>query len=214
MKRILFTIFLILTFAISYAYSSDEHSWSGESMPQAGSYLPVKEVSLELERSKRVVVGFSSSDVSLGETKIGAFDEVSTLIDSVGLTLDSEGHASIHDGFYIFYQFVTDKNVEVFLYTDGPLTGEDTNNTNEIDFKVYRTHSDDPDNPTVFIDTAANIGVGQEELGEHIYGHPNGRYAWGDGIKLHVETEQDKSFFDLPADRYSTDIYALVRSGG
>ena len=124
--------------------------------------------------------------------------------------MDSEGHAAIDEGFYIFYQFVTDENVEIFLYTDGPFKGEQNENET-VDFKLYRTHSDGDD--TVFINTAENIGEDSSNLKEHVYQHPNGRYAWGDGLQLHIETDQNKSFFDLPADRYSATIYALVESG-
>lgn len=211
MKRILFAIFLILTFAVSYVYAVDVNSWSGESIPEGDNVsFPQKEVSLTLNGTKRVVVGFSSSDVSLGETKIGAFDEV-TPLDSVELTLDAKGHASIDENFYIFYQFITDQNVEIFLYTAGPLKGENNEN-NTVDFKLYRTHSEGGE--TVFINTAEDIGEDSSNLKEHVYQHPNGRYAWGDGLQLHIKTDQNQSFFDLPADQYSTTIYALVKSGG
>ena len=211
MKRILLIAFLILIFAVSNIHSADVNLWSGESIPDGDNVsFPQKEVSMSLDGTKRVVVGFSSSDVSLGETKIGAFDDVSALLPSVELTLDANGHAEIDEGFYIFYQFVTDQNVEIFLYTDGPLKGK-LNENETVDFKLYRTHSDGDD--TVFINTAENSGTGSSNLKKHVYQHPNGRYAWGDGLQLHIETDQDKSFFDLPADQYSTTIYALVKSG-
>lgn len=229
MKRILLVICMISFILIpSFAIVATGNSWStgtdgyftGDSTDKEVTLS--KGVSLVLNGSKeRVRVGFTDHDISLSEGGEGAFTDFST-IDSVNLEVDvnplssTYGNAVVDEGFYISYQFVSDNTISLYLHTEEKMTG--SNNPGiVIDFRVYREQSSGTD--IVFVDTREEedsyTGYGKYNSNNDVYTHPNERYAWGDGIMLHVEAippenpeTSNKGFLDLHADEFKATLIA------
>lgn len=229
MKRILLVICMIsFILTPSFALVDTGNSWStgtdgyftGDSTDKEVTLS--KGVSLVLNGSKeRVRVGFTDHDISLSEGGEGAFTNFST-IDGVNLEVDVDplsstyGNSVVDEGFYISYQFVSDNTISLYLHTEEKMKGNRNINSDvEIDFRVYREQSSGPD--IVFVDTREeeDTGYGAYDSNNDVYTHPNERYAWGDGIMLHVEAippenpeTSNKGFLALHADEFKATLIA------
>lgn len=171
-------------------------------------------------QKERVRIGFTDHDISLSENGSGAFPDFTT-IDQIDLEVDldssseSYGNAVVDDGFYISYQFVSDNDISVYLHTEEKMKGK-KNSDVVIDFKVFRTQSNGDD--IIFVNTEDETGLGNYETNNDVYSHSSDdRYAWGDGIMLHVEaipvlsettTTSSKGFLALHADEFTAKLIA------
>lgn len=207
MKKGLLTLSVILVLSLCPLMAVS--SWYPES---SGNGEVTKEVGLNLSGTKRCVVGFSNVKVKNDDTnQIGAFDKIpdANLVSSVELKVNLEnGRAERNDeDFFIFYQIVSNKNISISLYADGPMHGKDTGN--DVDFTVSRTG----ENGKEYINTSK--GNGESNTVDDVYNHSHsgedGRYAWADSFQLKIETAEGFDFRSERADRYSATIYALVK---
>lgn len=220
MKKELFIFLIAFTFLFP-CFAVDVNSWNSDSSVTDKS--AVKEISLDLSETgmKKAVVGFSTVDVSLEENQdLGAFATIDTnnILDKIELEIDlSSGEAFYYNSegtpFFVFYQFVGNEDLSVYLTTDQKLTGASFND--KIDFKVYRNSSD---GERIYINTSSDdpVDIGQSSLSEEnrIYNHPsNDRYAWADGLALNIETI-NADLLNKKADSYSASLYVTVRSEG
>lgn len=170
-------------------------------------------------QKERVRIGFTDHDISLSENGSGAFHDFTT-IDQINLEVDldssseSYGNAVVDDGFYISYQFVSDNDISVYLHTEEKMEGI-INSDVVIDFKVFRTQSNGDD--IIFVNTEDETGLGNYETNNDVYSHSSDdRYAWGDGIMLHVEAKpvltntatSSKGFLALHADEFTAKLIA------
>ena len=139
-------------------------------------------------------------------------------MEGIELEIDlSSGEAFYHNSeetpFFVFYQFVGNERLSVYLTTDRKLTDDSFNEM--LDFKVYRKSSD---GDRIYINTSSDgsVGVGQNSFSEknRIYNHPsNNRYAWADGLALNIETI-GADLLNKKADSYSASLYVTVRNEG
>ena len=227
-KCILFLLIALLSFSFLNAADS---VWTTNSEdyfnPEAGkgkSIKLTKDVNFKLGnqngQKERVRIGFTDHDISLSENGSGAFPDFTT-IDQIKLAVDlnptsqSYGNAVIDNGFYISYQFVSDNDISVYLHTEDKMKGK-KNSDVVIDFKVFRTQSNGDD--IIFVNTEDETGLGKYETNNDVYSHSSDdRYAWGDGIMLHVEaipvlsetmTTSSKGFLALHADEFTAKLIA------
>ena len=226
-KCILFLLTTLLSFSFLNAADS---VWTTNSKdyfnPEAGNEKSIKltkDVNFKLGNQdgqrERVRIGFTDHDITLSENGSGAFPDFTT-IDQIKLAVDlnpnsqSYGNAVIDNGFYISYQFVSDNDISVYLHTKEKMKGI-KNSDVVIDFKVFRTQSNGGD--IIFVDTENDIGFGDYATENDVYSHSSDdRYAWGDGIMLHVEAKpvlnntatSSKGFLALHADDFTATLIA------
>ena len=225
MKRILllsilFFIFVPL-FAADYFVKND-----GQPLNENASLEKEVKLNLSSTTNEKVKIGFTNQDIEFSHAGAGAFgtvnelDKVNLIINDVigGIIVDGVsigyGDAYINENFYVYYQFATNNNIDVYIYTDiytdGKMKGANYGDT--ADFIVYRVDS----SGTVrkYIDANDNnLGVGASfsdanKVNNHTPSSEG--FAWGDslGLRVVVDASPANGFYGLKGDLYTAKIYA------
>ena len=202
MKKKLLLLLLIFVSVISLFAAE------GETLPSDS-----KAVSVTLSGTKKAVIGFSSVDAA----NVGVFGDMTPYLlnDGIELDIQNDGSATNHvagDEYkhYVFYQIVSDKKMNLYVYVNGTLKGATSGAS--VDFSVKVSGKE-------VVNTKDKKGVisGASYIGNPFYTHsPSGededrRYAWADGRGLEITTI-DASFYNLKADRFTATMTVEVRT--
>lgn len=227
MKRILllsilFFIFVSL-FAADYFVKND-----GQPLNENASLEKEVKLNLSSTTNEKVKIGFTNQDIEFSHAGAGAFGTVNEL-DKVNLIINDDlngitvndgfsigyGDAYINENFYVYYQFVTNNNIDVYIYTDGKMTGANYDDT--ADFIVYRVDSSGTVRKYIDTNDNNNLGVGVDSIlngdnDNRVNNHtPSSEgFAWGDslGLRVVVDASPANGFYGLKGDLYTAKIYA------
>ena len=206
-KVVVLLLVLIMTMSV-YAVTFDVVYDSTEQTsftPGDGAQIPVRLALTGENAPEKVVVGFSTSEITaIDGVPSGDLTEITLK----PVTKSEEDHvagtAYLDKEIYVFYQIQSGSNLDVMLST-GALKNSDRSKS--LNWKVSNADGE----PVVFSigDTSTgSISYKEEKLADH---DGSVKYSSVDSIKLAMETA---SYGDLPADNYSAYLTVTVRTSG
>ena len=209
MKKVV-VLLLVLIMAMSvYAVTSDVVYDSTEQTsfaPGDGAQIPVKLALTGENAPEKVVVGFSTKEISTISEDASSVELKEITLKPV--TKSEEDHvagtAYLDKEIYVFYQIQSGNNLDVMLSTEAL---KNSNQSKSLNWKVSNADGETVDF-SIGDTSPGSISYTEAKLADH---DGSVKYSSVDSIKLAMETA---SYGDLPADNYSAYLTVTVRTSG